>query len=231
MDEFFDAVRGKDMFVCMDMHRVFASHQGDTPFEGGTSLVDFTDGWISILERYKDNPQVVAVDIFNEYQGTDVEWWNSIARQILKKIEEHFPNRFTYYVGGIRWGGNLAGIDLEDLPFNDRINYTIHKYSFSGNSVPEEWEWSFGSYRHKVNVGEWGFKSELPEQVGWAQSFIRWLKQMGIRDNYFWTIAHSGDTGGIWYDDCENIDWSKYDIIKTLWYDERRFLRGNYSVA
>jgi endoglucanase len=215
MDDFFRAVsKHPDIRVVMDLHRVFASHQGDVPTEGGTTLHQFIAGWNLILQRYHQNPQVVAVDIYNEYQGTDEKYWNSIAKQIVQGIEDKFPNRFVYYVGGTRWGGNLHGISLEDLPFAHRINYTIHKYHFSGD--PSEWDWSFGEYKHKVNVGEWGFFSEKPEQVEWAKRFIAWLISKGIRDNFFWTIAHSGDTNGIWRDDCQNIDWQKYDIIKSL---------------
>jgi hypothetical protein len=86
-----------------------------------------------------------------------------------------------------------------------------------------------------VSVGEWGFKSERWDEVSWAKEFVAYLKKHNIRDTYFWTIAHSGDTGGLWHDDCENIDMSKYVIIKSLWDSNTRTdnassstnLRGN----
>lgn len=219
MDHFMEVIqRYPHMNVSMDMHRVFASHQGSDPFEGGTSLTQFCDGWTTILDRYKHLPQVASVDIFNEYQGEDVVFWNSVASQIVNKIEQAFPGRFVYFVGGTRWGGSLKGIDLEHLPFHDRIRYTIHKYIFSGQSTEQDWEYSFGDHKNKVCVGEWGFFSEKPEQVEWAKRFIAWLRSKGIQDSFFWVeVANSGDTGGLYKTDCETFDWYKYDIIKTLW--------------
>jgi hypothetical protein len=220
MDGFFDAVKKHpQVSIVLDLHRVYESHQGATPFEGGVSLTRFTDAWKKILNRYKDFSQLVAVDIFNEYQGTDAIYWNSVAQQITDKIEDEFPNRFTYYVGGWIWGGNLHGISLEDLPYANRINYTIHKYVFS-NGDENEWNYSFGDHKNKMNVGEWGFKTELQNEVNWAKRFIAYLKKIDVRNSFFWTIALSGDTNGIWHDSCQEIDWYKYDIIKSLWYDE-----------
>lgn len=226
MDGFFDAIRKHNgTSVVLDMHRVWESHQGPTPFEGGVTLTRFTDAWKRVLHRYSSHPQLVAVDIFNEYQGMDAVYWNAVAQQITDKIEMEFPSRFTYYVGGWIWGGNLHGIDLEALPYSNRINYTVHKYVFSGGDETE-WDYSFGDHRSKMNVGEWGFKTEVPEQVQWAHRFIAYLKRINVRNTFFWTVALSGDTNGIWHDSCRDINWWKYDIIKSLWYDEPPKLRG-----
>lgn len=219
IDEIFETVSQlDDLSICLDMHRVFSSHQGESPLEGGTSLTEFVDGWIKILDRYKEYEFLRSVDIFNEYQGTDIIFWNSIASQIVEKIEEAFPGRFHFFVGGSRWGGSLEGIDLEALPFSDRISYTIHKYIFSGNSNPSDWETSFGKFKNKVSVGEWGFFSDRPDQVEWAKTFIEWLRFHKIQDSFFWClVANSGDTGGLYATDCETFDWYKFNIIETLW--------------
>lgn len=223
LDNFFQLVETKypHMNITLDLHRVFASHQGPHPLEGGTTLTQFTDGWISLLNRYKDSPQLYGVDIFNEYQEEDVLFWNAIAEAIVSRLEVEYPERFYYFVGGYRWGGILKGIDLEHLPFHHRIGYTIHKYRFSiaqGNDNYEaDWDWSFGPYKHKVSVGEWGFFSEKQEDMDWAKRFIRWLKKNDIHDNFFWTSAtNSGDTGGI-FKDCEWWDDKKHEIVSSLW--------------
>lgn len=223
MDEFFEAMsHHPGMTVVLDMHRVFSSHQGPTPTENGISLDDFVEGWETIIRRYKDNKQLMGIDIFNEYQGTDSTYWNKMLKDVVTRLEASFPNRFLYFVGGTRWGGDIAEIDLEALPFHDRIRYTIHKYIFStaGYNREQDWDWSFGPFKdvpHKVSVGEWGFKSDRWDEVEWAKQFVKYLKKHGILDTYFWTIAHSGDTGGLWFDDCENVDHEKYKIIRSLW--------------
>lgn len=237
MDEFFDSIhKYPHMNVTLDMHRVFSSHQGPTPTESWVTMDIFLNGWKEIIARYQHNPQLTGIDIFNEYQGTDSNYWNGVSRTIVTDIEEHFPNRFKYFVGGTRWGGDIHEMNLESLPFSDRIHYTIHKYIFSGSGYNREkdWDWSFGPFKNqtgKISVGEWGFKSERPEEVAWAREFVAYLKKHNIRDNYFWTIAHSGDTGGLWKDNCEDIDMAKYEIIQSLWsekpLDPKKNLRGN----
>lgn len=228
LDDFFNLIETKypHMNVTLDMHRVFTSHQGPHPLEGGTTLTQYTDGWITLLQRYVNVPQLYGVDIFNEYQENDILFWNAIAEGIVGRIEVEFPERFHYFVGGYRWGGILAGIDLEHLSYADRISYTIHKYIFSINSgnndYEADWDWSFGIYKNKVSVGEWGFFSEKPEQVAWAKRFVAWLKKNNIQDNFFWTSAtNSGDTGGL-FRQCEQWDEQKHAIVSSLW---KRYLR------
>lgn len=234
MDEFFDAIKKHPhMNVTLDMHRVFSSHQGPTPTENWITMDMFLSGWKTIIDRYKMNPQLYGIDVFNEYQGTDSNYWNGVLRTIVNDIEAHVPNRFEYFVGGTRWGGDIHDINLESLPFSDRIHYTIHKYIFSGSGFnrQDDWNESFGQFKDipgKVSVGEWGFKSDRWDEVNWAKEFVGYLKEHDIRNTYFWTIAHSGDTGGLWHDDCENIDMDKYEIIKSLWDSDKRESSSNH---
>jgi hypothetical protein len=204
----------KSVTILLDAHRVFSDHQAPDPYEGTGKLDRFVSAWKKIAGRYADNPQVTSLDIFNEYQGTDAGWWNSVLEQIVTQLEQAFPGRYNYLVGGTNWGGSLAGISLEHLPFSSRIFYTIHKYSFSN----EEWESSFGSYPEKVIIGEWGgFFSSKADEAQWARSFVDWCVSKGIKDSYFWTaVCNSGDTGGLWTD-CQNFDYEKQKYVQRLW--------------
>jgi endoglucanase len=210
------AEKHENMSVMLDFHRVWADHQGPVPTEK-ISLDSFIETWRVILDRYKDHQCLIYAAIFNEYQGNDAGYWVGIMRGVLQKLEDYFPGRFHWVIGGTRWGGDLHGISLEDLPFSDRILYDVHKYIFSGSSTPADWDKSFGDYPEKVIVGEWGFKSQDWAQRQWANTFVKYLKERNVTDTYFWTIAHSGDTGGLWFDDCETLDEVKYDVLKSLW--------------
>lgn len=233
LDNFFSAIqKHPHMDVILDMHRIFSDHQAYSPSESWVTLDKFIDGWKTVLHRYKDNKQLVGVDIFNEYQGNDARYWNDVASTIVTQLEAEFPDRFHYYVGGCNWGGNVHDINLEHLPFKDRISYTIHKYQFSGKDE-NDWDYSFGPFTNKLMVGEWGFRTQNWEEKDWAYRFIQYLKQKNVRDTYFWTIAHSSDTDGLWFDDCENINWDKFNMIKTLWdeADHPRKLRDSTCIA
>ena len=217
MDEFFDLAEEKDLKVLLDFHRLENTHQSPVPYNDKYSFEDFLQGWIKILDRYETYSTLEAVDIFNEYQGDNYVEWNSLARQIVSYIENAFPNRFQYYVGGTNWGGNLHDMDLSDLPFFDRIRYTIHKYWFS-DSAPYDAKWDY-SIKKPVMTGEFGYMSGEGNQVDFAYSFVDYLIRNDIRDTFFWTWSYnSGDTKGILMEDCETVDYNKMDLLHHLWY-------------
>lgn len=215
LDRLFNAVRNKPINIMLDYHRTRSSHQSYKP-DAEVSLDDFKRGWIDIIQRYVNEPSFKMIDIFNEYQGSDIGYWNWITKDIVNHIEYNFPNRFIFSVSALNWGGNLQGVSLEDLPFNDRIQYTIHRYHFSGG----DWNSAFGSMPpHKINIGEFGWKTSQQNEKQWAYDFLGFLKSKGIKDTFLWTTAHSHDTDGLFYDDCHNIDWDKFNILKNYWKD------------
>lgn len=220
MDAFFDATDRHGLNVTLDFHRLEKTHQSAKPYNDRITFDMFLTAWNTILYRYEHRRSLEAVDCFNEYQSDNYVEWNSLARQIVSSIETTFPNRFVFYVGGTNWGGNLQFVDLSDMACKDRIYYTIHKYWFSDQqeSVEHAWDVSFGPHKVVVNVGEWGFMSDQPHQVDWANRFVNWLLSKNIRDSYFWTWSwNSGDTGGITKENCETIDELKMDILRRYW--------------
>jgi aryl-phospho-beta-D-glucosidase BglC (GH1 family) len=231
LDHFFDIVGNYNMSVVLDFHRINNYAQSPVPTDG-ISQEEFWDAWVKIADRYKNRNELIALELFNEeqYPGTldNIEYWNNFMKQTIFHIEDRIPQRFDYIVNGHSWGGSLVGISLEDLPIKDRIMYSIHKYIFSSNSVPADWDVSFGDYPDQVIVTEWGFRTpdEGEDQTGWARIFINYLKQNHIKNTYFWCLSHSADTKALFYDNCEDVNWEKLKILKTLWEDdEKRMLR------
>lgn len=222
MDNFFNIAYEYDINVVLDFHRLHSTHQSFRPYDKHFTFDDFLDTWRIILDRYKSYPNLKGVDIFNEYQGNNVVEWNNLSRQIVSFIENQFPERFDYYVGGVRWGGNLYGVKLDDLEYNNRITYTIHKYWFSDGIDVEAWAATFDKKNHKlISVGEWGYKTDGSEfEKKFAIEFVDWLKENNIRDTFFWTWTYnSGDTGGILKDDCTTVDYEKVRLLHDLWYN------------
>lgn len=218
MDQFFELASKYNMNITLDYHRTFNSHQSYSPI-AEISLPNFLQVWYTLIDRYQSNKQFYAISVFNEYQGSNTEWFTSLMKTIMMAIENKYPERFMYLAGCINWSGNCYGVDYEELPFADRVMYAWHKYIFSSTNgtYEHDWNYSVGQRPDKIVLEEWGFKMEETE-IAWANRFILFLKQKHISSNFFWTIAHSGDTDGLFDDgDCTSINWDKYKIIKKLW--------------
>lgn len=217
MDAFFEKAKEHNFKIVLDCHRLHNNRQSPKPYDNTYPFDSFLNGWKTILERYKDYENLTQVDIFNEFQSGDYKEWNSLATETLLFIENEFPDRFLYMVGGVNWGGNLRGVEVK-VPFSERVTYSIHKYSFSDTPpYPEKWKYSFGSHTDQMNVGEWGYMTEIKSQVDWATQFVKYLKDNQIRDTFFWTwTQNSFDTKGI-LTDCTNVDYQKILLLHNLW--------------
>lgn len=223
MDRFVDEAAKRDLWVIADLHRIWNGGQSPTPFDG-INMDQFVSCWKTVAWRYKDHPALKAMNSYNEYQLHDPETIVAYSSKLFTEIEAMLPGRYHYFVTGTFWAGNLTGVNLEHLPFADRISYSVHKYAWSGTADEADWNSSipFDIPNEKLIIGEWGWMEDKPHEVEWAKRFIAYLKRRGIEHTCFWTTAHSHDTGNLWEDDCEIIKWDNYNLLKTLWVDDRR---------
>ena len=227
MDYFFEAVLKTNLQVVLDFHRIYNSHQSAKPNSEGHTIDCFINDWITILDRYKGNSHLVGVDVFNEWQDGNAGEWNDIATKTLTEIENKFPYRFFYMVGCTNWGSDCSNVVI-NLPYQDRIFYTIHRYVWHGD-YSNNWDHVFNvNNGQKMIVGEYGAKSDLPNQMSWFKQFLEYLKSKNITNSFFWTYGISGDTGGIYKDDCLSVEWDKINLLWNYWgYKPKRYLRSH----
>jgi hypothetical protein len=222
MDNLFEEVKKTNLSLVLDYHRLQETHQSFKPYNELVTFDHFLSSWETILKRYEYHPQLVGVDIWNEYQGTNYVEWNNLARQIVSFIDSRFSHRlWVYWVQGTKWSGSIHDVFLDDMSCSDRIIYVVHKYWFSDTEPLEQnWDWSFGNHTSaKINVGEWGYISDNPKEIDWAVRFVKWLKVKGIHNSFFWTWSfNSGDTGGVLLPNCETVDCKKMYLLKNYWY-------------
>ncbi len=228
MDLFISKCKKLNMEIILDYHRTWESHQGPTPEEGVT-LLEFVNTWLSVCDRYHSSENVIGIGIFNEYQGMDVDYLKRFQRYTINAIETAHPNRFEYYVGCTRWGGDCAEMNPGDYGVEPhRVFIESHKYSFSGQADHSDWEHSIPRSVPPQNwlIGETGWKHGVLLEREWAERFLSYLEGRNITNVCAWTIAHSGDTEGWWNDNCQDFDWSKAALLKSLWTREFKSLRG-----
>ena len=228
MDLFIAKCGKLHMDVILDYHRTWESHQGPTPEEGIT-LVDFVNTWLTLCGRYLNTNNVIGIGIFNEYQGTDISYLKRFQQYTIHAIESAYPNRFEYFVGGTNWGGDCEQMNPNDYGVDPkRVFIESHKYSFSGTADHSDWDHSIPRSVLSQNwlIGETGWKHGVPSDQVWAEKFLSYLSSRNITNVCAWTIAHSGDTEGWWNDNCQDFDWNKAALLKSLWTKEFKRLRG-----
>jgi len=210
LDNMITEVSRLDMTIILDFHRVYSSHQSPAP-NAEISIDAFIDAWRFVLARYSGNPSVRGVSLFNEYQSDDVGTLSTLTTLVVNSLESEFPGRFHYYLGGTAWGTAIAGLDYRNLTTTN-WSYEVHAYGFH-NLTDDQWRQKLGPKTNRsIFVGEWGFNSNEQE---YARNTIKLFQTEGIKDICFWTIAHSKDTGGLWYDDCETVDQAKVALFKS----------------
>jgi aryl-phospho-beta-D-glucosidase BglC (GH1 family) len=219
MDSFFDAILKTQLDVVLDFHRLVNYQQSAKPYDDQHSFQQFLDDWVFIADRYQYNSHLIALDLFNEWQGNDCQEWNQLATEVINVLESKFPYRFSYMVGCPSWGSDCSDVSIT-LPYQDRIFYSIHRYIWHGSNDHDSWDHHFGNIGidgNKMIVGEYGWKSDLPNQVVWAREFLDYLKSRNIRNSFFWCYGVSGDTGGIMKDDCKTVEWDKIKLLYEYW--------------
>jgi len=231
MDNIIDKAGELGLEIVLDYHRTYAGHQGDW-FD--TNFQDFVGVWHRVLFQYYDKPHVRWVDLFNEFQQPNtpqnVAFWNDLMKRSILYLEAFFPNRFSYFVGGTNWGGNLHGIKVEvdDPMLQSRIYYTLHKYqwSVSGSDYLHDYEVSFGGWgSDRLFIGEFGWIQDDPQQREWGAMFLDYLKERGITKTSLWCLSYfSGDTQGILKSDCLNVEQEKLTMLQNFWNGNRQLL-------
>lgn len=215
--------------VMLDLHRTWSNKQNAYPIEF-ISLEQYIETWLIVLRRYKDFDNVIFLNAFNEYTGKDVQFCRYFTKALFDRVESEFPNRFKYLVGGTNWGNDLRGMNMEDLPYHDRIFYSLHKYPWSNTGDERDWEESIqGIPIEKIILDEFSWREWLPDEVEWWHRFSSYLKKKGIRNSYYWTLSNSGDTGNLFQNDCQIFKLDNYLLLKSLYWEDGRRLRTRYD--
>lgn len=206
LDELFHVCMDLNISIILDMHRIWDTHQSAIP-EDGIQRDEFLRVWEALLDRYNSFDVLIGVGFFNEIQHDDPIYTQALYDQMIPYIDSRYGHgRFDYYLGCHTWASNCTGLKLD----GDNTFFEIHAYPFSHVL---EWDEMIpvNISGNRIFVGEVGFKST---EVNWAVQFFGFLHRRDIDNVCFWTISNSGDTGGLWEDDCVTKSTIKWELIK-----------------
>lgn len=206
MDALIDTCQSLNISVILDYHRTYCTHQGKTPTEGIT-LGQFLDTHLTLLNRYQN--KIWGVSVFNEIQITDSNYTNRINHMVANAIESQFPNKYQYFFGCANWGHDCSGITIPK-EFENRSFIDIHQYAFTDNQTTRNSTFPLYIPASRYFIGEIGANQH---DMPWFRNYLSYLLSRNISNLCLWTIAHSGDTGGLWKDDCQTLEHEKVDLL------------------
>lgn len=250
LDTLFDKAQERGIAIMLDLHRLHKEYISElwySPTDGQYPSNVFMEVWTRMLDRYKDRPNLMAIDLLNEPHGR-ASWgsgnpstdWALFAEYAIEEISKSYPDKhWLFFVEGINWGHDLQDYNRHPLEFKNEelINQVVFSPHVYGSSVvpgtsndPKvlypHWDWTFGFLKNQhqktVVVGEWGGRTDL--DANWMNILVNYLSEKGMRSNFFWSLMpNSGDVHGLLLDDYSSIDTFKKGVIQRLTPNARRF--------
>lgn len=251
LDLFFEKARSHGMAIMLDLHRLHNSYISELWYSPTDDLYPssvFFDVWKTLLKRYKDRDNLMAIDLLNEPHGP-ATWgagnpstdWNSFVEYAIPQLDRLFPDpHWLYFVEGVNWGHDLQAyaefpIRFNDTTLYDRVVYSAHVY---GNSVVpgtstdptilyQQWDHNFGFMKieqgQTLVPGEWGGQTSIDQT--WMSIFGQYLIDREMNSNFYWSLMpNSGDVHGLLLDDYTTLDTFKVDLIKKITPEAKPFL-------
>ena len=166
LDAGIELAKKYDLYVIIDWHSI--GNLCEIKFQHPmyeTTMTETFDFWLTIAERYKDEPAVAFYELYNEPTVTgekfgDCSWekWKEIQRGLIAAVRE-FDQKAICLVAGFDWAYDLKPV--KDDPIDgENIAYVSHPYPQKREQPWEaQWEqdWGFVADKHPVFLTEIGF--------------------------------------------------------------------------
>ena len=227
-DQVVRALTGQGIMVILDNHNSNAEWccSGDDGnmlwYTAEYPESSWINDWKAMVERYRDDPLVVGVDLRNEprspatWGGPASTNWQAAAERGGDAVLSVNP-QLLVLVEGVSYAGDLSGVQSLPVELNqpDRVVYEAHDYSWyeRGFSSFEEWlqnvypKWAYlvtGPNPQPVVIGEFGtcnmaptcIASTSPSDGGyWFQYLTEFLAQHRQVGWAYWAVNGTESTG------------------------------------
>ena len=231
LDLFFEKSLRKNLLVVLQLNRLhkdFLTKGWMSPPEYNITV--FYDAWFNILDRYKEQKNLLGIDIFNEPFGiTRMEPWSNFCVEFLDVLNTRYPqNSWLFFIQGIHYGEYYQNntFHFQGKSYENRIIYTPHVYDSqfpntftkktSVDTLYEEWDLNFGFLSPLVITKSWS-RSTI-----WLNFLSNYLNQKQLNNIFLWELSNN-PTNGILFDDWETFDNSKLSIINSIQPNQTHF--------
>jgi endoglucanase len=206
---YFDRVvewcRQEELYILFDMHCAPGGQTGDNiddsygyPFllKSQSSQDLMTQIWVTIADRYKNDPIVLGYDIVNEpiatYFNDEIDALNHELYLLYKRIVNEIravDKEHLIFLNGSNWSGNF---DVFETLFGPNIVYEFHKYWFEVNQEAIQQYLDFrDTHQVPIYIGETGENTDE-----WVEEFRVLLDAHEI-GWAFWPYKKMNNTRGI----------------------------------
>jgi endoglucanase len=144
LDKIVNGATDRGLMVILDRHRPTAEGQSELWYTDKVSEERWIGDWVSLAQRYKNNPLVIGADLHNEPRG-NASWgdgnkatdWRLAAERAGNAILAANPNWLIFVEGvekykdeGYWWGGNLQGAKENPVRLSNpnKLVYSAHDY-------------------------------------------------------------------------------------------------------
>lgn len=237
MDVVVRKLRDAGILVMFNMHRM-------KPFEEISELWYTTEypearviqAWRNLATRYRNSPNVFAMDIKNEPHGKS-SWggaretdWAAACERIGNEILKVSP-KVLICVAGVTmdiWGDDVDGARTRPVKLNvpNKVFYSPHFYRHwrfpnkEGFSHIPYLDRCMGKLIEKgecVVVGEYGYDHTNESERQWVKEFAEYLKRVGLVNVFYWCLNENGALNHtILNKDWKSVISEKVNLIKAI---------------
>ena len=233
---FFQKAADRGMVILLDFHTIKKQITPE-PFTETVSPLDVRTAWFHILDEYRNQPNLLGIDIKNEPHGVSWKDWGYYAVHFIEQVQLRYPDfHGLFFVEGIQdlndhsvWGGSFSNMpdNIEhDLATNPLVVFSPHVYGVSirGSSAQYDNDNTFRTWfgflhektHNAVVIGEVGGFFVL-DDYEWHMTLLYYLESMDIRDAFYWCLnPDSIDTQGLLMQDWRTPNQGKLDFHKRL---------------
>ena len=158
------------------------------------------EAWVAVAERYKNSPNVFAMDLKNEPHEVVWEEWVAASQRIGNAILAVNPN-VIIGVGGktkTTWSDDVSAAQTlpVELKTPGKVFYTPHFYSYDGGAA--YFDAVFGNLWKSgatVIIGEVGYNEEDAKDTAWFNDFVAYCNGISFTDIIYWCLNENGASG------------------------------------
>lgn len=229
LDQLMDESYSHNLSIVLDLHRLrpeYTSPFWELPYPSKFTKDIFIKTWSILLSRYGNRTNLLGINLYNEPHDPfmTAEYYQDQIEDIVSNLSRSFPHLDSlFFVDGLKWGKDFRNFSVFSDP---RIVLSIHNYGPSViPSLPDDpvqwihdWDAQFGFWFSRnvpIMIAEWGGRYQDPKDILWMDTFVAYLQENNIQNNFYWAWnPDSKDVGGFLH-----LDWTTYDVDKKILLD------------